>query len=114
MKSAKDKLDLADADTNGNPIISDVTLSALAFGDALSIKFGGMQNTQDHSGIVRIIKKAMGDRVDDEQLKRLGRIMGAKSVAQYGFRPSTIAEAQSLYDQLVRFSDWAEKQLAVP
>ncbi len=114
LRAAEDQLDLAEEGTNGNPIMSLTIQSAIAYGDALSIKFGGIQNTRDHAAIVKAVRQAMGNRADPGQLNRLGQIVGRKSDVQYDFRVSTIDEARSLIEQLRRFSDWAETELARP
>jgi len=114
LATARNELELAEEGANGNPIMSLIVLSAIAFADALTIKYGGIQNTQDHAAIVKTMKHAMGNRVDRGQLKRLGQIVAKKPVAQYDFRASTIEEAGSLFEQLIRFSEWAEVELSRP
>jgi len=114
LASAKNELELAEEGANGNPIMSLIVLSAIAFADALTIKYGGIQNTRDHAVIVKTMKRALGNQVDQEQLKRLGHIVTKKPAAQYDFRISTIEEARSLFAQLIRFSRWAETELSRP
>lgn len=111
MKAARDALTLADESANGNPIMSQVVLASIAYGDALTIRFGGIQNEQDHRQLVRTIRHALGNAADAEQMTRLARIIGRKDEIQYDHRTASIDEARRLLEQAERFAAWAEREL---
>ena len=112
LRSAQALLDLAEEDGNGNPIMSHAINATIAFADAVSIRLGSIQNSGEHSQVIRTLRAALGAGADAEQLRRLGQIIARKDAAQYGHRASTIAEARKLAQQATRFAEWAEGLLA--
>ncbi len=111
LQAARDAVALADASANGNPIMSQVVLAVIAYGDALTIRFGGIQNEHDHRQLVRALRFALGDAADAEQMTRLGRIIGRKDQIQYDHRTATLDDARNLLEQAERFAAWAEREL---
>ena len=114
LAAAMALLDLADEGSNGNPIMSQAINAAIAFADALTIRFSGTQNAGEHANASRALERALGDRADATQVQRLARILGRKDAAQYGHRQSTLDEARHLVEQCERFAEWAERILAAP
>lgn len=114
LQAGRDLLEMAEESSIGNPIITQAIDSAIAFGDAVSIKFGGVQNSVDHKGLTRTIKAAIGARFPREQEQRLGRLLGWKDDAHYGHRAAGVDEARSVVQQAERFAEWAEAELARP
>ena len=114
LDAARALRDLADEGRNGIPIMSQVISAAIAFADALTIRFSGTQNTEEHANVTHALRRALGDRADAGQVQRLGRIIGRKDATQYGHRPSTLEEARQLIEQCERFAEWAERMLAGP
>jgi hypothetical protein len=111
-KAAKEASDLADPGANGNPIIAHVVKSAIGYGDALTSKILGVVNQQDHSGIVRLLRSALANRLPDVQEKRLRKILSWKDDADYSAARATLDEARSLLEDIERFADWAEQEMA--
>ncbi|CAN5788450.1 hypothetical protein BH23GEM7_BH23GEM7_39500 [soil metagenome] len=111
LQAARNAAALAEASANGNPIMSQVVLAVIAYGDALTIRFGGIQNEHDHRQLVRALRYTLGNAADAEQLTRLGRIIGRKDQIQYDHRTASLDEARGLLEQAERFAVWAEREL---
>jgi hypothetical protein len=60
LKAAQDETELADEDSIGNPVISQIVHAAIAYMDALTAKFAGHTNQQDHGGAVKMLRDALG------------------------------------------------------
>ncbi len=114
LQAGRDLLDMAEETSIGNPIITQAIDSAIAFGDAVSIKFGRIQNAVDHRGLGKTLKTAIGARFPKEQDQRLGRLLSWKDDAHYGHRAASVNEARSAVQQAERFAEWAEAELARP
>ena len=112
LAAAKALRDLADEGSNGNPIMSQAINAAIAFADALTIRFSGTKNTGEHSNVSVVLRRALGDRADPTQLQRLQRVVGRKDATQYGHRQGTLDEARQLVEQCERFAEWAERLLS--
>jgi hypothetical protein len=114
LQSARNSLALADEQENGNPIMSQIVLAVIAFADTLTIRHAGIQNEQDHQGIVRAVRHAMGDAAEASQMARLTRIIARKNQIQYDHRTASLDEARRLLEQAERFAAWAERELFRP
>ena len=114
LQAAGELLTLAEEGSNGNPIMSQAINAAIAYADALTIRFAGVHNTGAHQDAPRALRQALGERADAAQLQRLVRIIARKDAAQYGHRRATMEEARQLVEQCERFAAWAEQLLAVP
>jgi hypothetical protein len=112
LKAAKNEAELAEDHDIGNPIISQVVTSAIAYTDALTAKLSGRVNKQDHSAAVRALRDALGKRLSDEQERRLRRILSEKDAAQYGARAKSKADAIKLLGDLEKFAPLVELELA--
>lgn len=113
LEAARSGAELAEETSIGDPIISSGVLATIAFGDALTIRFAGIQNDREHLGLSRALARALGKRAAD-QLRRVDRILGAKDDTQYGHRVHSLAEARTILTQVERFAEWAEVELAQP
>lgn len=111
LQAAQDSLALADAGDSGKPIMSSALRSAIAYGDALTIKFGGIQNTRDHRTLPRTLQQALGERAEKEQLLRLRRLLGQKNDIDYDHRGMDLEEARRFLQRAQRFASWAEEEL---
>lgn len=111
LKAARDLLALSEPDAVADPILSDALLAVIAYADALTIRFGGIRNAQDHSGVTRALKHALGDRADPTQLQRVERMIGLKNEIQYDHRTADVNEARRFVEQADRFALWAEEEL---
>lgn len=112
LQAADDALALADPGDSGKPIMSAAVRALIAYGDALTIKHGGIKNTTDHRMLPRAIKKALGRRAKKKQMKRLHRLLGQKNDIDYHHRDIQLGEARKFLKRTRRFARWAEKELA--
>lgn len=104
-------LDLATPAQNANPIVSHVVSAAIGYADALTARFGGVVNQQDHATVTRAVQRALGNRADPAAMKRLGRILREKDAAQYGARVARMDHAARLLADLDELAAWAEQEL---
>ena len=84
-----------------------VIQSAIAYGDALTMKLKQVKN-QDHQRLPDLIKEALGREAIPDQLKRLGELLSQKSEVEYSHRPVRLDDAMEAVEQLKRFAGWAE------
>ena len=112
LKAAQNETELADDGDVGNPIISQIVNAAIAYADALTAKFAGRVDQQDHSATVKALRAALGKRFPDEQERRLARILSEKDAAQYGARIERKSEAVRLLADLEKFAAWAELEMS--
>lgn len=111
-RDAEDLHDLRDDDENANGVITLIVNSAIAYADALTGKFGGFFNQQDHRNVCPAVERALGRRADPAQIKRLSAIIAQKDPSSYGARRSLKETSADLLKQLERFSEWVERTLA--
>ncbi len=97
---------------NGNPVIVLIVHAAIAYADALTAFGGGKINQKNHAQLPKLVATALGPRSNEEQVKRLGRILGEKDAASYGARVGRMEHPTNLYEQLDRFARWAEDVLS--
>jgi hypothetical protein len=114
LQAAQQLLELAEESSIGNPVITQAIDSAVAFADAVTIKFGGIQNTRDHKGLTGALRTAIGARLPSPQEKRLAGLLSWKDDAHYGHRAAGMDEARAVVQQAERFAEWAESELARP
>ena len=101
-----DALAAGDGDAVG---IMDLCVNAvIAFTDALTIVYAGIQNDQDHQAAPRALAAALGNRADAEQIARLKRLLTRKGAIQYDHRPMRLDEARNYLQQAERYGEWAE------
>ena len=114
LADAKKLRERANEGSNGNPMMSLAISAAIAFADALTIRFSGSKNTGEHANATLALRRALGARAEPTQVQRLGRIIDRKDATQYGHRRATLEEARQLVEQCERFAEWAERMLAGP
>lgn len=111
-RSASDSLDLAEHQQGGSPIISNIVLSAIAYGDALTAKFSGKKNQKDHGALLKVLRDALGNELPQAQSTALTRLLGMKDQVQYGARLKSLDEARAAFELLEKFGNWAENKMA--
>lgn len=111
LQTAQDALALADPGDSGKPIMSNALRAVIAYADALTIKFGGIKNTQDHKTLPRTLQQALGQRARKKQLRRLRRLLGQKNDIDYHHRDMDLEEARRFLKRAERFGKWAEQEL---
>jgi len=85
--------------------------AAIAFGDAITAKHGGVVNTQDHAGAPRLLREVLRERLPSEHETRFRKILAEKDAAQYGARPLSLATARQRLLDLERIAVWAVDEL---
>jgi hypothetical protein len=113
LQSARDLSALAEATSIGDPAISNAVLATIAYADAVTVRFAGIQNATEHAGLPRTLTQAIGERATPV-LTRLNRILAWKDESQYGHRTHSLGEARTVLLQAERFAEWAEAELAQP
>jgi hypothetical protein len=103
--------DLADPGENANPMVSHIVTSAIAYVDALTGKFGGRVNQNDHAAASKALRDALGNRLPEAQARRFKKILGEKDAAQYGARSGRLTHARQLLAELDAFAEWAETEM---
>jgi hypothetical protein len=111
LESAQQAVLLAAPAQHGNPIISQIVLAAIAYGDCLTAKRALVINQQDHAAAPRLLRDVLQNTLPDAQERRYRRILGFKDEAQYGARAASVVEAGRLLADLEDFARWAEDLL---
>ena len=112
FRTAAERLaDLHEEGENANPILLLIIHAAIAYGDALTDKFGRVQNRKDHQALANLVDKTLGARAEANQIQRLRRIIGLKDEASYGAKIGRIDSARKLLENLQSFGDWANDML---
>ncbi len=102
---------LAEVGQNCNPVISQIVLSTIAIGDALTAKRAQVVNQQDHAQAPRLLRDVLGNLLPDGHERRYRRILSFKDEVQYGTRQATRDEAGRLLADLEEFARWAQELL---
>jgi hypothetical protein len=108
LKAARTEAAVAEDGDVGNPIMSQVVHAAIAFTDALTARYAGRVNRQDHAAAVKTLRDCLGHRLPAAQETRLRRILGEKEEIQYGMRLKTSTEAAHMLAQPEEFAARAE------
>ncbi len=111
LDSAQQALLLADPGQDCNPVISQVVLAAIAYGDSLTAKRASVVNQQDHAQAPRLLRDVLGNLLPDSQERRYRRILSFKDEVQYGTRKASRDEAARLLADLEEFAHWAADML---
>lgn len=107
-EAARDAAVLAETAQNANPIVSQIVLSAIAYGDCLTAMRARVINRQDHAAAPKLLREVLREALPAEQEKRYRAILAEKDAAQYGVRATRLARAQRLLEELDEFARWAE------
>jgi hypothetical protein len=89
------------------PIISQIVLAAIAFGDSLTAKRAQVINQQDHAAAPRLLRDVLQNTLPETQERRYRRILGFKDEVQYGAKAAQVEEARRLLADLESFAQWA-------
>jgi hypothetical protein len=113
MKSASDLTELAaDGGRYGNAIGIVAIHAAIAYADALSIRFGAFKSAEgDHLRAVDALTEALGDRADATAIRHLRRVLAQKDQVSYQGAYFTVADAKRLTADAQEFAAWAEDLL---
>lgn len=111
LEAAQQALQLAEPGQNGNPIISQIVLAAIAYGDSLTAKRAQVINQQSHAAAPRLLRDVLQNTLPEAQERRYRRILGFKDEVQYGAKAAQLEEAIRLLADLESFARWAEDLL---
>jgi hypothetical protein len=113
LKSASDLTELAAGEPSyGNAIAIVAIHAAIAYADALCIRFGGFKSAEgDHVRTVDSLKAALGDRADAAAIRRLQRVLSQKDQVSYQGAYYTVESATRLTKDAQEFAAWAEEVL---
>lgn len=111
LKTARNALAVADDGDDGRLMVQGAILSAIAFGDALTIRVAAIRNATDHQRLPATLRHALGNRIPASELTRLTRILGRKDDSAYGQRALSLAEARQAIESAAAFAAWAEQEL---
>lgn len=112
LKSARDACDVADDGDDSRLAVQGAILSAIAYGDALTIRVAGIRNGKDHKRLIDALRHALGDRMPQAEMTRLERLLRQKDDSAYGHRMITVMEARDALEKATAFAAWAEVELA--
>ena len=99
-----------EGDPYGNAVGVVAIHSAIAYNDALTIAFRGIKSTEgDHRKAADVLQRAMGSRVETEQIARLRSILALKDRISYGGQYYMLDEARRLLRSAEAFAEWAER-----
>jgi hypothetical protein len=102
---------LAEVGQDCNPVISQIVLSAIAFGDSLTAKRAQVVNQQDHAQAPRLLRDVLGNLLPDGHERRYRRILSFKDEVHCGTRQATRDEAGRLLADLEELARWARELL---
>jgi len=112
LKAGRNALAVAGEGDDGRLIVQGAILSAIAFGDAVTIKVAGIKNCDDHERLPATIRHALGNQFPKQELTRLSRLLSAKDDSAYGHRPMDLEDAAEAIEKAKAFAEWAETELA--
>jgi hypothetical protein len=95
---------------NGLAIVS--VHAAIAYTDALTIAYRSVKSVDgDHYRAADVLIHALGQRADEVQVRRLKRVLNAKSGASYSGSSYTLQEGREIFSDASRYGTWAEEML---
>jgi hypothetical protein len=97
---------------NGSPLMALIVTAAIAYGDALTARFGRVMNRDDHAASPKLVRATMGDRADEAMLNHLRAIIAEKTFAEYGDHQVDVEAASRFLVTLRRFATWMETTLS--
>jgi len=99
---------------NASPMMTLIVTAAIAYGDALTARFGRVMNRDEHAALPKLVRATMGDQADEAMLKHRRAIIAEKTFAEYGDHQVDVESASRFLLKLQRFGEWAETKLAAP
>jgi hypothetical protein len=97
----------------GNGLAIIAIHAAIAYTDALTVAYRQIRSTDgEHVQAASVLEHALGSTADAEQVRRVRRILGAKSHASYSGNYYTLEDGAAILKELDRFAEWAEERLA--
>ncbi|HEV7586826.1 MAG TPA: hypothetical protein VGO40_01755 [Longimicrobium sp.] len=101
--------------TYGNGLAIIAIHTAIAYTDALTIAHRELKSTDgDHVRAADVLVFALGARAEASHVKRLRRVLAAKSKAAYSGNYYTLDEGRDLLWHVEKYAAWAEEMLGTP
>ena len=111
LQTARD-LDTMGEPKYGNGLAIIAIHAAIAYTDALTVAFRELKSTDgEHLQAADLLVHALGRSADADQVRRLQRILGAKSHASYSGNYYTLDDGREILQDLERYTAWAEERL---
>jgi hypothetical protein len=111
LQTARD-LDTMGEPKYGNGLAIIAIHAAIAYTDALTVSFRELKSTVgEHLQAADLLVHALGHHADADQVRRLRRILGAKSHASYSGNYYTLDDGREILQDLEQFAAWAEERL---
>lgn len=106
-------LDLMGEAKYGNGLAIIAIHAAIAYTDALTVAYREIKSTDgEHVQAAQVLANALGHHADADQIRRLRRVLEAKSHASYSGSYYTLEDGRAILEELDRFAEWAEERLA--
>ena len=88
--------------------------AAIAYTDAVTIKYGGVRSKgDDHQDVVRLIDSLLPQtEAKKSALNQLEKLIAHKTSVSYSGETYDNKDIEKLFKHLERFKSWAEKQIA--
>jgi hypothetical protein len=88
--------------------------AAIAYADAVTIKFGGVRSKgEDHQDVVRLLDSLLPQsEAKKSALNQLEKLIAHKTSVSYSGEAYDNKDIEKLFKHLERFKNWAEKQIA--
>lgn len=96
----------------GNGLAIIAIHAAIAYTDALTVAYRQIRSTDgEHVQAANILVHALGPIADTDQVRRLRRMLSAKSHASYSGSYYTLQDGVEILNDLGRYAEWAEDRL---
>ena len=82
--------------------------AAIAFGDALTLSRLQETNRGDHAGLLKLVRRALGDQLTYAAERDLRGLLSLKQDASYGHRILKREDAERAVERTLRFARFAE------
>lgn len=110
FEGAVNEKDLSNWNASGVLILH----AAIAYADAVTIKFGGVRSKgEDHQDVVRLLDSLLPQsEAKKSALNQLEKLIAHKTSVSYSGEAYDNKDIEKLFKHLERFKSWAEKQIA--
>jgi hypothetical protein len=111
LATARDLESIGDA-KYGNGLAIVAIHAAIAYTDAPTVAYREIRSTDgEHAQAAEVLVHALGQHADAEQVRRIRRILGAKTHASYSGSYYTLDDGREILVELEQFTRWAEDRL---
>lgn len=111
LRTAEDLSTMAEA-KYGNALAILAIHAAIAYTDALTVAYRGTKSTDgDHAQAAALLLDVLKSQVPPAEVRRLRRVLNAKSNVSYSGTYYTLEEGQNLLAEVRAYVAWAEGAL---